>query len=178
MSPHPLPRISVKPLTHFVYPLLALLLALSGAPTLSAAADPQSGTTIQVQINNLPVREPKLDARISSEFVLRIQEVFRQRGYAGAVVGVVGYDRPDPGCYLLTLDLSDWELDREGNAGGTFEASLTTEKEMLPLGRFKDSGVRWDGDAATEFLGKALSKPKPPCGTFTMPWPQPVSSPA
>ena len=140
------PRISVKPFTplHLVYPFLALFLALSSALPLSTAADPQSGGTIQVQVNNLPVREPKLDLRISSEFVLRIQEVFRQHGYAGAVVGVVGYERPDPGCFLLTLDLSNWQLDREGNAGGTFKATLTTEKEMLPLGQFKDSGVRWD----------------------------------
>lgn len=144
-----IPRRSVKLFTpfHLVCPFLALFLALSSALTLSAAADPQSGATIQVQINDLQVREPKLDVRVSSEFVFRIQEVFRQRGYAGAVVGVTGYERPDPGCYLLTLDLSNWRLNREGNAGGTFAATLASDAEKLSLGLFEDSGVHWDSNA-------------------------------
>ena len=117
----------MKATLYFLIPVFALLLAVPTAVKLSAAADPQSGATIQVQISDLPVQDPKLDVRISAEFVFRIQELFRQRGYAGAVVGVTGYERPDPGCYLLTLDLSNWRLDREGNAAGTFEATLASD---------------------------------------------------
>lgn len=125
---------------------VALVMALAGGTHLRAA-DPNSGGTIQVQIHDAAKRDTVLDARLSAEFVFRVQEGFRQRGYTGAVVGVTGYSKPSPDCYLLTLDLSKWRLDREGQVSGSFAATLITEHVTRSLGSFKELALRWDASS-------------------------------
>lgn len=134
----------------YLYPALqrlALLTLLLAGHFDLQAADPNSGGTIQVQIDGTAKRDEVLDVRLSSEFVFRIQEGFRQRGYTGAVVGVTGHTKPDPDCYLLTIDLAQWRLAREGQVSGTFTASLITEYVTRVLGVFKELAVRWDASS-------------------------------
>jgi hypothetical protein len=131
----------------FALNVFVCLAALFAGRTELHAADPNSGGTIQVQINDPAKRDHVLDVRLSTEFVLRIHEAFRQRGYTGAVVGVTGYSKPDPDCYLLTVDLAKWQVNRSGKVSGTFAATLTTEHVTRALGVFKELALRWDAQS-------------------------------
>ncbi len=121
------------------------LVVVAAALALAAVAPapaPAPGT-LQVQVTVPPTWRPMLEDYIADKFVSQIEDVFRRRGFKGQIVEVSNYEEPSAGCFLLTVNLMEWRMNRIGNIDCTFGATLQTDHAVRNLGLFTQTAFRW-----------------------------------
>jgi hypothetical protein len=125
---------------------LAVLVSSGQAADAKKAAKPAD---LQVQVNVPPTWRPFLDDDVAEAFTYRLIDVFRSRGYQGEIVQVTTADPGRNDLPTIEVFLTEWRIDRTGNAQCTFTAALKTpagEKELgLKTGMaiFWPDGPRW-----------------------------------
>jgi len=104
---------------------------------------PAKPVDLQVLVNVPPTWRPFLDDDVAEEFFYRLQDTFRLRGYTGELAQVTVLDPGAKDRPTLTINLSEWRLDRIGNAQCTFSASLTTPAGEKNLGLKMGTTMLW-----------------------------------
>lgn len=140
----------MSPLLAPLRPLLCVAIALLAPAALAAGSSakkshPAKPGTLQVEVVVPPTWRPLLEDDIADAFVDRVREAFDQRGYKGDIDRVDSYDEPDHGCCLLTINLSEWRMNRVGSIDCTFSASLQAEDHIRDLGVFNGLSFNWNG---------------------------------
>jgi hypothetical protein len=119
-------------------------------------ADPRTAD-LQVFVDVPPTWRPFLDDDIAEAFFYRLRETFERRGYKGNMVQVISREEIVRDVPALEIFLSEWRVDRSGNAQCTFTAGLKTPAGEKDLG-FKTgttmfwprTGGRWTINRAYE----------------------------
>jgi hypothetical protein len=120
---------------------LAILATLApAADTKSAAAKPAG---LQVFVNVPPTWRPFLDDDIAEALFYRLKDVFRQRGYKGEMVQLTAFDAGAKDVPGLQLNLTEWRVDRMGNAQCTLTATLKTAAGEKGLGLATGTAMLW-----------------------------------
>ncbi|MBL9216197.1 MAG: hypothetical protein JNG83_12030 [Opitutaceae bacterium] len=127
--------------------LLAFLSACCGLFSYSLAAEAKKETPkpvdLQVLVDVPPTWRPFLDDDIAEIFTSRLQEVFKRRGYAGNIVQVTNLYPGAKEIPTLEIFLSEWRIDRSGNAQCTFTAALKTAAGEKNLGIKSGTAMYW-----------------------------------
>lgn len=135
--------------TRPVVALFSIVLLLAGlpAPAARGAAKDQSAPdkpgTLQLQVNVPPTWRPFLSDDVKDAFVSQVREAFRREGFKGEITEVDAFDEPSPGCCLLTINLTEWRMNRVGNIDCVFAADLQTQSKTRHLGLFSGMAFRW-----------------------------------
>ncbi len=126
-------------------PLIAAVFAGLVAAVPSFAKDKSSDKPVdlQVTVNVPPTWRPFLDEQISETFAYRLIDTFRQRGYKGNMVYVDPRDDKAKDVPTIEIFLSEWRLDRVGNAQCTFTASIKTAAGEKDLGLKTGTTMFW-----------------------------------
>jgi hypothetical protein len=98
---------------------------------------------LKVTVNIPPSWNMLLDDRISEAFVDRVREVFYRAGFDRPVEEVRSVEEPEKQPYLLTINLTDWRINRIGNIECTFTADLRTPQGSKNLGVYTNTTMRW-----------------------------------
>jgi hypothetical protein len=134
----------MKTLTYFYHVLAfasAFVAGASAAGDRPAQSDPSAGV-LQVKVNVPPSADPLREDDVSREFLSRVYDVFQRKGYRGEIKEVTSVDEPASGSPLLTINLTEWRVDRVGNIDCTFNARLQTGGKTERLGLFNESALR------------------------------------
>lgn len=119
-----------------------LLLLLSACTTIE---QPEVPGTLKVQVNVPPSWNVLLDDRVSEAFVDRVRDVFARDGFDRPVTEVRYVEDPAKLPYLLTINLTEWRINRLGMIDCTFTASLQTPNGTRQLGVYTNTTMRWFG---------------------------------
>jgi hypothetical protein len=114
-------------------------LFMAGCATTSQVEVPG---TLKVQVNMPPTLHYLAEDRISEAFVDRIRDVFAQNGFNRPVEEVSFVEAPTRIPYLLTVNLTEWRVDRLGNIDCTFSADLQTPTATRHLGHYSNTTLR------------------------------------
>lgn len=123
--------------------VLASVISLSTACVASAAdraSNPQE--VLQIEVRIPPTWEPMLEDRISERFVDQIREVFQREGFRGQI-REVHTGEANPGQPLLTIFLTQWEVNHIGTITCSFSAGLQSANGMRSLGAYSGTALRW-----------------------------------
>jgi len=118
----------------------ALMLAAPAAESKKPAAKPAD---LQVMIDVPPTWRPFLEDDIAEALFYRLKDVFHRRGYKGEVVQITDLDREAKDVPVLRLNLTEWRLDRTGNAQCTLTAALTAATGAKNLGFASGTALFW-----------------------------------
>lgn len=127
--------------------LPAALAAFATLALLSPAADakkaPAKPADLQIIVDVPPTWRPFLDDDIAEALFYRLKNVFNQRGYKGEMVQLTSFDTESKQIPLLRLSLTEWRVDRVGNAQCTMTASLSTSAGEKNLGLATGTALFW-----------------------------------
>lgn len=118
----------------------ALVAVVPAADTKKPAPKPAD---LQVLVNVPPTWRPFLDDDIAETLFYRLKDVFRRRGYSGELAQVTTFDAGAKDVPTLQLNLTEWRVDRIGNAQCTLSASLKTAVEEKNLGLATGTALLW-----------------------------------
>jgi hypothetical protein len=122
---------------------LALLVAgLAGCATVNR---PEFPGALKVYVNVPPSWNVLLEDDISDAFVSRVRDVFLRSGFDRPVDEVRLVEDPNKQPYLLTINLTEWRINRIGNIECTFTADLRTPQGSKNFGFFTNTTMRWMG---------------------------------
>ncbi len=136
----------MKPLLAFLrFP--AALAAFATLITLAPAADVKKPTAkpadLQVIVDVPPSWRPFLDDDIAEALFYRLKDVFGRRGYKGEIAQLTTFDVEAKDAPVLRLNLTEWRVDRTGNAQCTLTASLKTPAGEKNLGLAAGTALFW-----------------------------------
>jgi hypothetical protein len=120
--------------------LASLLIASPAAAAPKAASKPAD---LQVIVDVPPTWRPFLDDDIAEALFYRLRNVFKKRGYTGEIVQLSSGDKENREIPTLRLNLTEWRLDRTGNAQCTMTASVTTPAGEKGLGLATGTALFW-----------------------------------
>jgi len=120
----------------------AMTLALHASAT-AQTRPAEAPVEIQVTVDVPPSWQPFLDDDVAEAFAFRLQDTFRREGFAGRIAQVRLPDEPRPGVPAVAIRLTEWRIDRTGQARCTFTASLRTPLGEKSLGLFTDTAIFW-----------------------------------
>jgi hypothetical protein len=126
--------------------VLAAALSVATGSVLPAAEEkspPSKPGTLQVQINIPPTWRPLLEDDVAEAFASYIFDEFRRQGYRGEIKEVRSYEEPSPGCWLLSINLTEWRMNHLGNIDCTFTANIQSERASRHLGIFSGMSFRF-----------------------------------
>ncbi len=123
----------------------AALAAFAGlvSVTHAAASKPAKPADLQVLVNVPPTWRPFLDDDIAEALANRLMDVFRQNGYKGDIAQVTSLDSASKDIPTIEINLTEWRIDRTGNAQCTFSAALKAAAEEKNLGLKTGMAVFW-----------------------------------
>lgn len=134
----------MRSLTSFYRLSAATAMAISLQAAAFAQSRPaEAPVEIQVTVEVPPSWQPFLEDDVAEAFAFRLQDTFRRQGYAGRIAHVRAPAEPQAGLPTLVLRLTEWRIDRTGNARCTFSASLRTPLGEKSLGLFTDTAIFW-----------------------------------
>jgi len=123
------------------------LAAVAALVTLAPAADTKKPAPkpadLQVLVNVPPSWRPFLDDDITEALFYRLKDVFRRRGYQGELAQVTTFDAGAKDVPSLQLNLTEWRVDRIGNAQCTLNATLKTAAGEKSLGLATGTAMLW-----------------------------------
>lgn len=148
---------------------LRRLLGLGGAvAALTAAAAPTAGAgapdtanpsaTLKVQVNVPPSWDPLLDDDIAAAFTDQVREIFQRAGHRHPVEELRSVEDPAKAPYLLTVNLTEWRINRAGNIACTFGATLRTPQGERDLGLYTNTTMRWIGGLGRWGLARSFEE--------------------
>jgi hypothetical protein len=121
-----------------------LWLAMSVFAFPALAKEPtETPGTLRVQVNVPPSWNLLLDDRITEAFVDRIRDVFHRNGFEKPVEEVRYVEDPAKLPFLLTVNLTEWRINRIGDIECTFTANLQTPRGTRQLGIYTNTTMRW-----------------------------------
>ncbi|HYC70418.1 MAG TPA: hypothetical protein VEB66_04370 [Opitutaceae bacterium] len=137
----------MRPITSF-HRLAAATAAFLAAhyPAGAAApreAKPAGDAALQVIVDVPPAWSPFLEDDVAEAFAYRLQETFRRQGFVGSVAHVHRLDEPVAQVPVIEIQLTEWRIDRAGQALCSFNALLRTPQGEKRLGRVTDSAIFW-----------------------------------
>lgn len=125
----------------------AALAAFATLVTLAPAADTTKPAPkpadLQVIVDVPPTWRPFLEDDIAEVLFYRLKDVFRQRGYQGTVEQLTDRDPGTKDAPVLRLYLTEWRVDRTGNAQCTLSAALKTAAGEKNLGLASGTAIFW-----------------------------------
>ena len=146
------------PLLRFPAILVALAsLLLTSSPAAEKKADAKKAD-LQVLVDVPPTWRPFLDDDIADALTARLVEAFRKEGYPGNIVQIRDLSFGDKNVPTLRLYLSEWRIDRIGNAQCTFTASLKTPAGDTDLGLNSGTAMFWPSSIGHWGLNRAFEK--------------------
>ncbi len=102
-------------------------------------------TQLKVQVIAPPTWNLLIDDKVSEALVARVREVFSRAGFALPVDELRPMESPSKVPYLLTLNLTEWRINRVGNIDCTFTANLKTPRGTRELGIYSNTTMQWLG---------------------------------
>lgn len=133
---------TLKTLLRFSAAFAAFAALLATAPAADAKKEPKPAD-LQVSVDVPPTWRPFLDDDIAEALFSRLSEAFKRRGYKGEIVQVTSFDKEAKGVPALRLNLTEWRVDRTGNAQCTMTATLKTEAGEKSLGLATGTAILW-----------------------------------
>jgi hypothetical protein len=125
----------------------AALAAFAGLITLAPAADAKKPAAkpadLQVIVDVPPTWRPFLEDDIAEALFYRLKDVFGRRNYKGEIVQLTTFDAEAKDTPVLRINLTEWRLDRIGNAQCTLTASLKTAAGEKNLGLATGTALFW-----------------------------------
>jgi len=118
----------------------ALVVLAPAADDKKPAAQPAD---LQVIVDVPPTWRPFLEEDIAEALFYRLKDVFRQRGYKGEMTQLTTFDAEANHVPTLRLNLTEWRVDRTGNAQCTLTASLKTAAGEKNLGLASGTALFW-----------------------------------
>jgi hypothetical protein len=136
----------MKPLLTFLrFP--AVLAAFAALVTLAPAADAKKPAPkpadLQVIVDVPPTWRPFLEDDIAEALFYRLKDVFGRRDYKGEIAQLTTFDAETKDVPVLRLNLTEWRVDRTGNAQCTLTASLKTAAGEKNLGLATGTALFW-----------------------------------
>lgn len=119
----------------------AALLLLASCAT--AAGEAKGAAPLKVRVNVPDAWGTLLDERTPEALVARVREVLYRRGLYRPVEPVRAMEDPDKLSHLLTIELTEWRIDREGEVACTFSANLRTPDGVRDLGSYTTTTMTW-----------------------------------
>lgn len=127
--------------------LPAALAAFAALVIFAPAADSGKSTPkpadLQVIVDVPPTWRPFLEDDIAEALFFRMRNVFSQRGYKGEIRQLTAFDTPVSPVPVLRLNLTEWRIDRIGNAQCTLTATLQTSAGEKSLGLASGTAMFW-----------------------------------
>lgn len=120
----------------------ALALLVPAAPAAEKKPSPKPAD-LQVVVDVPPTWRPFLEDDIAEALFYRLKEVFARRGYKGEIAQLTSLDPETKNGAVLRLNLTEWRVDRAGNAQCTLTASLKTAAGETNLGLATGSALFW-----------------------------------
>ena len=141
----------------------ALAATLSvGFPAGRAVAKDATGKRAKVELPQLqlsvdvpPNWRPFLSDDLAEAFASRVSDVFRRRGFSGAIK-FLDHDDPSPDLPALSIRLITWRIGRTDNAECTFTANVTIGGQEHLLGVFEHTSLLWNKGQGRWGLADAL----------------------
>jgi hypothetical protein len=136
---------NMKALTSFHRLAAATSLALALAvPAASYAESTQAAPAqLQISVHVPPTWRPFLADDIAEAFAYRVEDTFKRRGYTGGVAYVDTFTDPDPKRPHLEIRLTEWRINRLGQAECSFFATLVTPLGEKHLGAVHSTSLFW-----------------------------------
>ncbi|HEX7632443.1 MAG TPA: hypothetical protein VF388_09935 [Lacunisphaera sp.] len=128
--------------------LPAALVAFAVMATLLPAAAkkekaPAKPVDLQVVVDVPPTWRPFLEDDIAEALFYRIQEVFKRAGYKGEMAQIDRAGDLKKDVPTLDVFLTEWRIDRVGNAQCTLSAKLVTAAGEKNLGLATGTAIFW-----------------------------------
>jgi len=117
---------------------VAVLFGLLPACASASEADP-----LKVQVNVPPTWNLLIDDQVSEALVDQMRDVFYRAGFARRIDEVRSFEIPSKVPYLLTINLTEWRINRLGNIDCTFTANLKTPRGTRELGVYTNTTMEW-----------------------------------
>lgn len=125
-----------------VFAAFAVLVATAPAADTKKPAEAKPAD-LQVTVDVPPTWRPFLDDDIAEALFYRLKNLLQRRGYTGEMVQVTTFDKEAKGVPSLRLNLTEWRVDRIGNAQCTLTATLKTEAGEKSLGLASGTAFLW-----------------------------------
>jgi hypothetical protein len=113
------------------------------APAAEAKKPAAKPADLQVFVNVPPTWRPFLDDDVAEALFYRLKDVFHRRGYHGELVQLTAFDAAAKDVPALQLNLTEWRVDRIGNAQCTLAATLKTATGEKSLGLASGTAMLW-----------------------------------
>ncbi len=113
------------------------------SPAAAASKSPPKPADLQVIVDVPPSWRPFLDDDVAEALFYRLKEVFSRRGYKGEIVQLSAGEAGNKATPTLQLGLTEWRLDRTGNAQCMMSANLKTPAGEKNLGLVTGTALFW-----------------------------------
>ena len=125
----------------------ALLAAFATLAPFTSAADAKKPAPkladLQIIVDVPPSWRPFLDDDVAEALFYRLKEVFGRRGYTGEIVQLSAGEAGNKATPTLQLSLTEWRLDRTGNAQCMMSADLKAPAGEKNLGLVTGTALFW-----------------------------------
>lgn len=98
---------------------------------------------LKVQVIVPPTWNLLIDDKVSEALVERMRDVFYRAGFTRPLEEVRSFEIPSKVPYLLTINLTEWRINRVGNIDCTFTANLKTPRGTRELGQYTNTTMQW-----------------------------------
>ena len=113
------------------------------APAADAKKPAPKPADLQVIVDVPPTWRPFLEDDIADALFYRLKEVFGRHGYKGEIAQLTSFDAETKDVPILRLNLTEWRVDRTGNAQCTLSAALKTTAGEKNLGLATGTALFW-----------------------------------
>lgn len=127
----------------FTAALAAFVCLITLAPAADAKKPAPKPADLHVVVDVPPTWRPFLEDDIAEALFYRLKEVFGRRGYQGEIVQLTSYDAETKDAPILRLNLTEWRIDRTGNAQCTMSATLKSADGEKNLGLASGTALFW-----------------------------------
>ena len=134
--------------------LSSLLLTLPAFATTPAAEVPG---TLKVQVIVPASWNILLEDHVADNFVDQVRDTFFRAGFDRPIEKLSYVEDPMKTPYLLTINLTEWRMNRVGNIDCTFSANLQTPRGSHDFGLFSNMAMRWLGGPGRFGLSQAFT---------------------
>lgn len=127
----------------FIAAFAALFSLVIVAPAASTKKEADKPADLQVIIDVPPTWRPFLEDDIAEAMFYRLRDAFKRAGYKGEMVQLDRMDDRNARIPILELFLTEWRVDRVGNAQCTMTAKLATSSGEKNLGLASGTALFW-----------------------------------
>jgi len=112
-------------------------------PARAATSPVPEADILKVQVIVPPAWHPLIDDQMGEALVDRVRDVFYRAGFTQRVDEMRVVEDPAKVPCLLTINLTEWRINRIGNIDCSFTASLRTPRGNRELGHYTHTTMQW-----------------------------------